>query len=107
MTVRFATDDAALREWYDDADYPVLFPVLSYLWPHLDEKTKSGVIEDAAGGADDQWAGLDYALYQAAHQGVRVPDDLLDQLEAQPAELFNQISVPKSVAALRDMNRAS
>ncbi|WP_312979519.1 hypothetical protein [Corynebacterium sp.] len=105
--MRFATDAEALREWYDDADYPVLFPVLSYLWPHLDEKTRSGVIEDAAGGADDQWAGLDYALYQAVHQGIRVPDSLLDQLEAEPAELFNQISIPKSVAALRDMNRAA
>lgn len=106
-SMRFAIDDAALREWYDTPEFPVLFPVLSYLWPMLSEREKLQIMDDAAGGSYDLWAGLDYALYQAAHQGIRVPDSLLDQLEAQPAELFNQISIPKSVAALRAMNRAA
>ena len=105
--MRHGTDVETLREWYDDPDYPVLFPVLSYLWPHLDEPTKRQVIHDAADGGDDPWAGLDFALYQAAHQGIRVPDDLLKTLEDQPTELFNQISIPKSVATLRDMNRTA
>lgn len=100
------TDAGTLREWYDDPDYPVLYPVMSYLWPFLDDETKRQAIDDAAGGGDDQWAGLDYALYQAAHQGIRVPGDLLDMLEAQPEELFNQISIPTSVATLRKMNQA-
>ncbi|MGV0870027.1 hypothetical protein [Corynebacterium kalidii] len=104
--MRFDTSVETMREWYDTQEFPALFPVLVYLWPMLSQEEKLKIMDDAAGGSYDLWAGLDYALYQAAHRGIRVPGELLDQLEAQPTELFNQISIPKSVATLRDMNRA-
>lgn len=105
MSTDTDTGPEGLRQWYDDPDYPALYPVLRHLWPALDEEVRRQVIGDAADGGDDPWAGLDYALHEAAHRGILVPEELLDQLEAQSGELFDQISIPASVPALRTMNR--
>lgn len=85
----------------------MLYPVLRHLWPDLEEDVKTQSICDAAGGGDMPWAGLDYALYEAAHRGLLVPDKLLDKLEAEPRRLYEQFSIPESVKVLRLMNRSA
>ena len=105
MSIRYDTGEGNLRRWYDDPDYPVLYPVLRHLWPDLEEDVKTQIICDAAGGGDMPGAGLDYALYEAAHRGLLVPDELLGRLEAEPQRLFDQYSIPESVEVLRTMNR--
>lgn len=107
MSTRYDTGEENLRRWYDDPDFPVLYPVLRHLWPHLDEEVKYQIIVDAAGGGDDPWAGMDFALYEAAHRGIRVPDRLLDMVEAELPGLCEKLSIPESVEVLRLMNRAA
>lgn len=105
MADRYDTGEGNLRRWYEDPERPALYLVLRHVWPHLDDQVKHQIIVDAAGGGDDPWAGVDFALYEAAHRGIRVPDRFLDMLDADLSGLPEKLSIPESVEVLRTMNR--
>lgn len=87
---------------YEFDDDPIPFKVVSFLWDALPLKVKVGIIYD--GQVGETWPGMDYALWYAAHNGLHVPDTLLDEVEEEMNRTQDFCGLVSSLSTLRAAN---
>ncbi|KQB87185.1 hypothetical protein [Corynebacterium lowii] len=90
-------------EYYYDID-PLPLKVVSLMWDNLPPRVQSGVMDD--GVYDHQWDGMDYVLWYAAHNNLRISEELLDEIEEAMHRREEYCGLVSSIAALRAANRA-